>query len=70
MLPYIKCSSVHEDGSNTNELCCQLAAREKQRCGDDYNKRIISGCSSRIHLPILILGNSLGDDSKSSYPNY
>ena len=65
---YIKCSSVHEDGSNTNELCCQLAAREKQRCGDDYNKRIISGCSSRIHLPILILGNSLGDDSKSSYP--
>ena len=65
---YIKCSSQQEDGSKTNELCCQLAAREKQRCGDDYNKRIISGCSSRIHLPILILGNSIGDDSKSSYP--
>lgn len=65
---YIKCSSVGEDGSNSNDLCCQLAAREKQRCGEDYNKRIISGSSSRIHLPILILGNSIGDDSKLSYP--
>ena len=65
---YIKCSSVNEDGSSTNDLCCQLAARERQRCGDDYNKRIISGGSSRIHLPILILGNSIGDDSKLSYP--
>ena len=60
---YIKCNS--EEGHEG--LCCQLAKRERGRC-EDYNKRIIGGCSSRLHLPILILGNSIGDDSKLSYP--
>jgi hypothetical protein len=47
-----------------------LAAAEKARIPetDDYLKRIISTVGSRIHLPILILGNTLNDDSKISYP--
>lgn len=65
---YIKCNGVDEEGNaNPEALCCQLAAREKARC-EDFNKRIISGQSTRIHLPILILGNSIGDNSKTSYP--
>ena len=60
---YIKCDSSEDKEG----LCCQLAKRERGRC-EDYNKRIISGSSNRLHLPILILGNSIGDDSKLSYP--
>ena len=65
---YVKCTGIDEEGNKTDALCCQLADREKQRCGDDWNKKIISGHSRRIHLPILILGNSIGDSSKISYP--
>ena len=60
---YVKCNS--DEGHEG--LCCQLAKRERSRC-EDYSKRIISGCTYRLHLPILILGNSIGDDSKISYP--
>ena len=62
---YIKCTA--EEGSPL-PLCCQLEQREKSRCGEDWAKKIISKQSSRIHLPILILGNSIGDSSKISYP--
>lgn len=65
---YIKCTGVDEDGNRTSSLCCALAQKEKERCGEDWTKRIVGGASSRVHLPILILGNSIGDSSKSSYP--
>ena len=65
---YIKCEGVDVDGNKKDSLCCQLAAKERERCGENIEKRIISGKSNRIHLPILILGNSLTDDSKLSYP--
>ena len=67
----IKCKGLREDGSRDPEaLCCKLAAMERERIpeSDDYLKRIISSTAGRIHLPVLILGNSLGDDSKISYP--
>ena len=67
----IKCKGIREDGTRDPEaLCCKLAAAEKARIPetDDYLKRIISTVGSRIHLPILILGNTLNDDSKISYP--
>ena len=67
---YVKCNGIDEDGTETPSLCCALAQRERERIPDsnDAGKRIISSRSSRIHLPILVLGNSIGDDSKLSYP--
>ena len=65
---FIKCEGIDEAGNTKSSLCCDLAKRERERCGEDYNSRIISGRASRIHLPILILGNSLSDDTKISYP--
>ena len=65
---YVKCNGVDEEGNTSESLCCQLANRERQRCGEDWTKRIIGATSRRIHLPILILGNSIGDTSKISYP--
>lgn len=67
----IKCKGMREDGSRDPEaLCCKLAAieREKHPGSEDYMKRIISGTTNRIHVPILILGNTIGDESKISYP--
>lgn len=65
---YVKCTGTDEEGNKVDSLCCQLAQRERERCGEDWTKRIISPMSRRIHLPILILGNSIGDSSKLSYP--
>ena len=65
---YVKCNGVDEEGHETPSLCCELAKKEKERCGEDWSNRIISGRSRRVHLPILILGNSIGDTSKTSYP--
>ena len=65
---YIKCDGVDEEGNTKESLCCQLAKKERERTGEDYNSRIISSCSYRVHLPILILGNSTGDLTKKSYP--
>ena len=65
---YVRCNGVDEEGNKTDTLCCQLAKRERERCGEDWAKRIIGPQSRRIHLPILILGNSIGDNSKISYP--
>lgn len=64
----IKCEGVDEEGNKKSALCCLLAEKERQRVPDDSTKRIISSQSSRIHLPVLILGNSLNDASKKSYP--
>ena len=64
---YIKCEGVDEEGNKKPSLCCALAEKEKARV-EDYSKRIISASSNRIHLPIMILGNSLNDPSKVSYP--
>ena len=65
---YVRCTGIDENNNESDSLCCQLAAREKKRCGEDWTKRIISGRSNRVHIPILILGNSTGDNSKTSYP--
>lgn len=67
---YIKCEGVDEEGVEKPSLCCALAQKERERIPDsnDAGKRIVSSRSSRIHLPILVLGNSIGDDTKLSYP--
>ena len=64
---YIKCTGIDEEGNKTPSLCCALAEKEKARV-EDATKRIITPSSNRIHLPIMILGNSLNDPSKLSYP--
>lgn len=65
---YIKCTGIDEEGNKISSLCCELAQKERERCGEDWTNRIIGAQSSRVHLPILILGNSIGDTSKTSYP--
>lgn len=66
---YIKCNGVDADGNKVDSLCCKLAAKERERFKEDYNKRIIGSQSSRVHLPLLVLGNSLKDSSKvNAYP--
>ena len=67
---YIKCKGVDSDGNKSESLCCTLAQLEKERIPDknDSGKRIISFTSNRVHLPVLILGNSLADKNKEAYP--
>lgn len=67
---YIRCLGIDEEGNSTSSLCCALAEQERLRFPDsnDAGKRIISSRSSRVHLPVLILGNSLNDPNKTSYP--
>ena len=67
---YIKCKGVDEEGGRTESLCCTLAQLEKERIPDkeESAKRIISFTSYRVHLPVLILGNSLVDKKKGTYP--
>ena len=67
---YIKCKGVDEDGARADSLCCTLAQLEKERIPDkeESAKRIISFTSYRVHLPVLILSNSLNDKKKSTYP--
>ena len=62
----IKCNGVDEDGNNVPSLCCILADKEKKRCSD-YRDKIISGRTSKIHIPILILSNSL-QEKRDIYP--
>lgn len=66
----IKCNGIDADGNTMSSLCCDLAKMEKERFPekDDYAKRIVGSRSVRIHLPVLVLGNSLDDDSKIAYP--
>ena len=67
---YLKCKGVDEEGNRTESLCCTLAQLEKERIPDkeESAKRIISFTSYRVHLPVLILSNSLNDKKKSTYP--
>ena len=67
---YIKCKGVDENGNRKESLCCTLAQLEKERIPDkeESAKRIISFTGYRVHLPVLILGNSLGDKNKGTYP--
>ena len=67
---YIKCKGIDEDGNRTDSLCCQLAQLEKERLPEknDSIKRIVSFTTFRVHLPVLILGNSLNDKKKGTYP--
>lgn len=67
---YIKCKGVDENGNLCESLCCQLSSMEKERIPDreESAKRIITYTNYRTHLPVLILGNSLTDNSKISYP--
>jgi hypothetical protein len=67
---YLKCKGVDEEGNKTESLCCTLAQLEKERIPDkeDSGKRIVSFTNYRVHLPVLILGNSLNDKKKDTYP--
>lgn len=67
---YIKCHGIDCEGNRSESLCCTLAQMEKDRIPDknDSAKRIVSFTNYRVHLPVLILGNSLGDASKTNYP--
>lgn len=67
---YIKCKGIDEEGNRTESLCCTLAQLEKERIPEkaDSGKRIISFTTYRVHLPVLILGNSLNDKKKGTYP--
>lgn len=67
---YIKCNGCDEEGNRKDSLCCRLSQLEKSRLSDrdDSQKRIVGFSTSKIHLPVLILGNTVGDDSKISYP--
>lgn len=67
---YLKCKGVDEEGNRTDSLCCRLAQLEKERFPEknDSVKRIVSFTTYRIHLPVLILGNSLTDKKKDNYP--
>ena len=67
---YIKCHGVDMEGNRNESLCCTLAQREKERIPDknDSGKRIVTFTNYRVHLPVLILGNSLGDNAKATYP--
>ena len=66
---YIKCGGVDENGNRQESLCCQLAQKCKEMYPnkEDFGKRIIGASSSRVQLPVLILGNSL-KEQKPSYP--
>ena len=67
---YIKCKGVADDGSKQDALCCTFSQIEKDRFPEknDSVKRIISSQTWRVFFPILILGNSLTDEKKTSYP--
>ena len=67
---YIKCKGVSETGERTDSLCCTLAQLEKERIPEreESGKRIVSFTNYRIHIPVLVLGNSLNDKNKGSYP--
>ena len=67
---YIKCKGVDEEGNRTESLCCTLAQLEKERIPEkeESGKRIVTFTNYRVHLPVLILGNSLNDKKKGSYP--
>lgn len=62
----IKCGGIDSEGNKIPSLCCMLAEKERKRCSD-YKDRIISGRTMKIHVPILILGNSL-QDNRDIYP--
>lgn len=66
----IKCKGIDAEGNLSSSLCCTLAKMEKERFPekDDYSKRVIGSRTNRVHLPVLVLGNSLNDDTKISYP--
>ena len=67
---YIKCKGVDEEGNRTESLCCTLAQMEKDRIPEKElsGKRIVSFTTFRVQLPVLILGNSLADKNKATYP--
>ena len=67
---YIKCKGIDEEGNRTESLCCTLAQKEKDRIPEKElsGKRIVSFTTFRVQLPVLILGNSLTDKNKATYP--
>lgn len=67
---YIKCKGIDEEGNRTESLCCTLAQMEKDRIPEKElsGKRIVSFTTFRVQLPVLILGNSLTDKNKATYP--
>lgn len=67
---YIKCKGVDAEGNKTESLCCTLAQMEKNRIPEKElsGKRIVSFTTYRVQLPVLILGNSLTDKNKATYP--
>ena len=67
---YVRCKGVSEEGANQPSLCCTLSQMEKERIPEknDSGKRIISNRTWRVFFPVLILGSSLADETKTSYP--
>lgn len=67
---YIRCKGVSDEGVNQGSLCCTLSQMEKERIPEknDSGKRIISNRTWRVFFPVLILGSSLADETKTSYP--
>ena len=67
---YIKCKGIDEEGNKLESLCCTLAEMEKKRIPEKElsGKRIVSFTTFRVQLPVLILGNSLADKNKLTYP--
>lgn len=61
----IKCQGINENGERVPSLCCELAKKERERT--DSANRIISGTTFKVHIPVLILGNSLAEP-KTAYP--
>lgn len=64
----IKCDGIDAEGNKKPSVCCELAQKEIERLPEDYAKRIISRQYFKVHVPVLVLGNSLNDTSKKSYP--
>lgn len=66
---FIKCKGIDAEGNKQPSLCCELAQKFKEKYPDsnDYAKRTIGGCTYRVILPVMILGNSL-KEQKPMYP--
>ena len=66
---YVKCEGRDAEGNRHDALCCTLAQKGKEKfpSQNDAAKRVVGPCTNRVHIPVLILGNSL-KEPKRSYP--
>lgn len=59
----IKCKGFDEEGNHVDSLCCKLYQLEKER-GATATNRCLNYSSTRVQIPILVLGNSLTEERK------